>query len=186
MTRRARLLVLALMTGLFLFPTAASAERVRHVIDGDTLVLDSGDKVRLIGIDAPEIENRKYGRRGEYFGEEARIYLRDLVEGRDVRLEAGQEPRDRYGRRLAFLYLDDLLVNREMVRLGFADVFRKFPFKGKEEFLRLESEAREAGRGLWQTGTGGRTGSKPFPWELVLLAFPVVALLYFFGPRKRA
>lgn len=136
--------LLTLSGGLF-------AEEVRHVIDGDTVILASGDRVRLIGIDAPEIDHPEYGRLGEPYGKEATDELRRLVEGKDVRLEAGDEPRDKYGRRLAYLFLPDgTFVNRHMVETGYAETFRRFAFTYKEEFLQLEQKAREARSGMWQ------------------------------------
>ncbi|MDP3920421.1 MAG: thermonuclease family protein [Candidatus Omnitrophota bacterium] len=133
---------------LLAIPTA-QAEKVQYVIDGDTLMLMNNEKVRLIGIDAPEIENTKYQREGEYYGEEAKRYLSDLVLGKDVRLDPPGEHYDKYGRRLAYVYLEDLLVNAELIRLGYADVYRKFPFEKNVEFIRLEEEARKRQRGLW-------------------------------------
>ena len=134
---------------LLLGASVAQAEKVQYVIDGDTLMLMNNEKVRLIGIDAPEIENTKYEREGEYYGQDAKRYLNGLVLGKDVRLEPPGEHYDKYGRRLAYVYLDKLLVNAELVKLGYADVYRKFPFEKMGEFEKLEEKARKRQRGLW-------------------------------------
>lgn len=135
------------------FVSAAYAEKVRYVTDGDTVVLENNQRVRLIGIDTPEIENKKYGREGEYYGEEAKQFLKQLIEGKDVRLEDGYEPFDKYGRGLAYVYLGNLFVNAELVRLGYAEVFRIFDFEYKNQFLELERQARSQGLGIWAEGT---------------------------------
>ncbi len=135
---------------VLVYASAAHAERVRYVIDGDTVVLESGEKVRLIGIDAPEIDHTKYGKIGEPQGPEAALFLRELVENKDVRLEAGSEPVDKYGRRLAYLFLEDgTFVNRKMVETGFAETYRRFDFVYKKEFLKLEKDARGKHLGMW-------------------------------------
>lgn len=134
-------------------PAFSSAEtlRVKHVYDGDTVVLENDQRVRLIGVDAPEIENRRYGRKAEYYGEEARVYLESLVEGKTVRVENGDEAFDQYGRRLAYLFLPDgVFVNRKLIEEGYAGVFRKFPFQYRDEFLQVEEQARAKQLGVWK------------------------------------
>jgi micrococcal nuclease len=126
------------------------AERVRYVVDGDTVILENHQRVRLIGVDAPEVSHRKYGRKAEPFGKDSKHFLRDLVEGREVELKGGAEPFDRFGRRLAYLYLaDGTFVNRRMIEDGYAETFRKFPFEFKQEFRDVEKKARAEGRGMW-------------------------------------
>jgi micrococcal nuclease len=134
----------------FLVCVPAYGEKVRYVIDGDTVVLEDNERVRLIGINAPEVDHRKYGKTGQKFGNASKAYLEKLIGGKDVSLESGTEAYDRFGRRLAYLYLHDgTFVNREMVRLGYAETFRKFPFEFREEFFALEAEARNNRLGMW-------------------------------------
>lgn len=77
-----------------------------------------------------------------------------MVEGKRVRLEYDWERRDKYGRTLAYVYLEDgTFLNAEIIRQGYGFAYTRFPFKYLEEFRNLETEAREAGRGLW--GTAG-------------------------------
>ncbi len=126
------------------------AEKVRYVIDGDTVILENDVHVRLIGINAPEVDHPAYGRVGEPFGKESADYLRELLKGHEIRLESGAEPKDRFGRTLAYIYRDDgLFVNRTMVEKGYAETFRRFDFPQKQEFLELEKKARQARIGMW-------------------------------------
>ena len=106
------------------------------------------ERVRLIGVDTPE--SVKPGTPVECFAREASAFLEKLVEGRRVRLVLDVEERDRYGRLLAYVYRDDLFVNAELVRRGYASV-ATFPpnVRHVDTFVRLQREARAAGRGLW-------------------------------------
>lgn len=143
-------------------PAASGVRSVLRVTDGDTLVLDGGEKVRLIGVDTPEMHdegrNARAARRaglsahvvGDY-ARRARDFLEETLRGRFVRLEYDWERKDTYGRTLAYVYRepDGLLVNAEMIRQGYAPAFTRFPFERQEEFRRLERESRTARRGLW-------------------------------------
>lgn len=141
---------------LFLLQGLLLAEKISYVIDGDTVILADNQRVRLIGINAPETDHRRYGKKGQKFGNESKDYLKRMIEKKDVRLESGDEAFDRFGRRLAYLYLQDgTFVNRKMVETGNAEVFRKFPFKFRKEFLELEQAARADKLGMW----GERTPS---------------------------
>lgn len=120
---------------------------VSKVIDGDTLELANGDRVRLIGIDTPEFTDRE----PEPFAVEARKYLQDLVEGKTVRLEYDRERFDKYRRVLAFVWIDDTLVNEELVRAGLAKALTRFGYSTikKKRLKAAEKEAREKQRGIW-------------------------------------
>lgn len=128
-----------------------SLVRVSRVTDGDTIrVARAGDeRVRLIGIDTPEVD--WYGGLAECFGEEAGRFLQDLLSGERVRLEHDLERADRYGRTLAYVYLEDgRMVNLLLVRRGYAEVTIYPPNVRYEARLRAaELEARTSGRGLW-------------------------------------
>lgn len=139
---------------LFLQIDSCFAElvRIKHVIDGDTAVLEDGTRVRLIGIDAPEIENRNYGHRGEVYGEESKEILKGMIEGKEVDLQDGPEKMDRYQRRLAYIYLpDNFFVNRNLVEVGAAEAYRRFPHPFSKEFYQLEKMAKEKKLGMWAT-----------------------------------
>ncbi|MGA2631212.1 MAG: thermonuclease family protein [Terriglobia bacterium] len=119
-----------------------------RVIDGDTIQLDGGERVRLIGVDTPETVDPR--RPVQYFGKEASAFTRRLAEGRTVRLEFGDETFDRYHRTLAYVYLPDgTFLNAEIIRQGYGFAYTRFPFRYQEEFVRLERQAREERRGLW-------------------------------------
>ncbi len=115
---------------------------VKEVIDGDTIVLSSGSRVRLIGINTPEY--------GMYFFEEAKEVLEAIVLGREVILEKDITDKDKYGRLLRYVYTGNLFVNLEMVKRGFANTYTYPPdVKYNEEFLEAERYARENNLGLW-------------------------------------
>lgn len=132
--------------------TAVRAHVVR-VVDGDTIKVRVGerlDTVRYIGIDTPE--TKKPGTPVQCFGKPASHANERLVTGRDVMLRTDAEPRDRYGRLLAYVTRrgDGLFVNAELVRDGYARTLTIPPNVAQAtRFARLAREAREAGRGLW-------------------------------------
>ena len=121
---------------------------VIRVVDGDTIILNGKERVRLIGVDTPETVDPR--RPVQYFGKEASAFTKRTVEGKRVRLEYDQTRKDRYGRTLAYVYLEDgTFLNAEIVKQGYGHAYTRFPFRFLEEFRRYESEARKAGRGLW-------------------------------------
>jgi micrococcal nuclease len=125
--------------------------RVVGVVDGDTIKvrLDGRvERVRYIGVDTPE--SVKPDTPVQCYAKAASAFNERLVEDRAVRLVVGREPRDRYGRLLAYVYRGSLFVNAELVRRGYAKTLTIPPndrFAG--DFRHLQTEARRAGRGLW-------------------------------------
>jgi micrococcal nuclease len=104
--------------------------------------------VRLIGVDTPETKHPL--KPVERFGAEASVFLTRVVKGKVVRLEYDWPRTDRYGRTLAYLYLENgTFVNAETVRQGYGVAYTKYPFKYLDEFRALERQARAANRGLW-------------------------------------
>lgn len=128
---------------------------VTRVVDGDTFWVDDssekGLKVRLIGVDAPEPRNSGKKLQG-YFGSESSDYLQQLLHGRKVRLEYDVSRLDRYGRTLAYVYLEDgTFVNADLVKKGYATVMTMPPnVRYADEFLKLSEKARKQKRGLWK------------------------------------
>lgn len=119
---------------------------VQRVIDGDTVELVGGDKVRLLALDTPE--------RGEKYYDTAKRLLESLVKGKSVRLEYGNARRDRYGRMLGYLYVDDtLLANRTLIDsgLGYLYLFEDNDLSKPEVKEMLASQRVAIGRkvGLW-------------------------------------
>jgi micrococcal nuclease len=117
--------------------------RVVRILDGDTVELADGRVVRLIGIDTPE--------KGQPGADSATICNTTLVLGRTVRLEYGHERSDRYGRTLAYLYIDGRMVNREILNAGWAYCyfFQKNLKHGRELVQALDA-AMDGHRGLWR------------------------------------
>ncbi|MCC6650348.1 MAG: thermonuclease family protein [Candidatus Eisenbacteria bacterium] len=131
-----------------LAPVPAGFRRCERVIDGDTVVLDGGERVRLIGVDTPEVHHPS--KPVEYFGRQASAFTESLVEGKLVRLEYDQTRRDRFRRTLAYLRLEDgTFVNLEVVRRGYGFAYTQYPFRYMDEFRAAEREARTGGAGLW-------------------------------------
>jgi len=115
---------------------------VRRVIDGDTVELSDGRRVRLIGIDTPESNQ-------PYFWE-AKNRLKELVEGKEVYLEKDISETDRFGRLLRYLWLDQELINLKMVKEGYAHSYTYPPdIKYQTQILAAEREARAKRLGLW-------------------------------------
>lgn len=151
---------------------------VTRVIDGNTLKLSNGEKVRLIGVDTPESsynaklrsDAKRTGRSAKEIikiGKQATEFTRKLVLGKQVSLEYDVQPKDPYGRTLAyvsFYYLDPRLkyvegekegqtifLNATLIKAGYAQVLTVPPnVKHQDLFVKLEKEAREKGRGLWK------------------------------------
>ena len=144
-------LCLLLFILIIALPRTASAKSfvlVKKVIDGDTIVLADGRRVRYIGVNAPEL-----GGPAERFGPEARDFNRKLVGGEMVRLEFDRERNDQYGRVLAYIFLpDNTFVNGELVKSGNAyRVFRRPNTKYDFLLLRLQREAMAKKVGMWET-----------------------------------
>jgi micrococcal nuclease len=112
------------------------------VIDGDTFRLETGEAVRLIGIDAPELSQPG--------GEESRDYLAHLILNKGVTLKTGIEDRDKYNRLLRFVYIGDVCINEKMIRQGYAEA-RYLPSNDslREYYIQLEIEAEIMKAGLW-------------------------------------
>ena len=144
----------AFLIFLVIFTTAkdVSAESwyvVKYVNDGDTIVLTTGKRVRYIGVNAPEIDHQRH--RAQPFGYEARTFNKNLVINRKIRLEFDQEDHDRYGRRLAYIFLPDgTFLNEDMLQMGYAYfLFKKPNLKYNQRLLKAQQEAMKAGRGIW-------------------------------------
>ncbi|MCB0216035.1 MAG: thermonuclease family protein [Caldilineae bacterium] len=130
-------------------PADAERARVREVIDGDTLVLDGGEHLRILGVDTPETRHPELDG-PQALGPEASARLKHLVEGREVRLEREAQDRDHYGRLLRHVWLGRRLIAEQLLEEGLAWRLVLPPNTGHAERLaRAEARARAAGRGLW-------------------------------------
>jgi micrococcal nuclease len=130
---------------------AGGTATVARVVDGDTIVLRGGERIRYIGMDTPE--SVKPGTPVQCFAKAASHENARLVAGRRVRLRYDAERQDRYGRTLAYVYRasDGLFVNAELVRRGYARRLTIPPNVAHASlFGRLAAQARERERGLWR------------------------------------
>ena len=122
---------------------------VKKVIDGDTVQLDTGETVRYLGIDAPEVFRKEGG--AEFYAREATRYNKRLVFMKKIKLEFDVEKKDQYGRLLAYVFVKDVFVNAELVRLGYAKAMIKpSNTKHKDLLLNYQKKAMDEERGLWQ------------------------------------
>lgn len=120
---------------------------VTRIIDGDTIEIESGQLVRYIGIDTPEISFRSTP---DCFAQDAKQANHDLVFGRQVILEKDVSETDRYGRLLRYVWINQTMVNEDLVRRGYALV-SSFPpdVRYQDLFLSAQKLAREENLGLW-------------------------------------
>ena len=128
-------------------PASATEATVEYVHDGDTLFLTDGRKVRLLGINTPEI-----GDKLECWGDEATALLRQLLpKGTHVWVLPDIEPLDKYGRSLLFIYRDDATnINLELLRQGAAEVEMYAPnLLYQQDVEQAEAQARAANVGMW-------------------------------------
>jgi micrococcal nuclease len=129
-------------------PSTRGLARVVAVLDGDTIIISGGEKVRYAGLNTPETHHPD--KLPEYCGPEALEANRRLVAGKTVRLEFDERRRDKYGRLLAYVYVDSLFVNAELIRQGYAQVSTyKDNQRYHDEFARLQQNAIAARRGMW-------------------------------------
>ncbi len=144
-----------LLIGFISLSFAHSAyNRVQYVYDGDTILLETGEKVRYLGIDAPEMDHE--GKEGEFLAIPSRDYNARLVNKKRVRLEFDQEKRDHHGRLLAYVFLEGGdMVNALLLRQGFAHVMVKRPnLKYFSILLDDQRMAMKARLGIWSQATG--------------------------------
>ena len=135
---------------------------VARAVDGDTLKLSDGRRVRLIGVDTPELHysdkllrdskrTRKDIKAIQAMGERAADFTKRLCEGKAVRIESDVRKSDKYGRLLAYLYLEDgTFINAKILEEGYGQVMTIPPnVKYADYFLKLQRQARESRKGLW-------------------------------------
>jgi micrococcal nuclease len=127
---------------------AGGTHLVMQVYDGDTILLDDQRKIRLIGVEAPEVQSPY--RDEEPSGQESKVYLTSLVLNKKVTLTIGDPSKDKYGRTLAYVNLGDVLVNGRIIRDGWARAYRQFYHPWRDLFIVYEREARSKGLGMWK------------------------------------
>jgi micrococcal nuclease len=128
----------------------AGSYGVARVVDGDTLLLsEPRERVRLIGADTPETVKPNHPI--EPWGPEATEFTKAFLAGGEVRLEFDTEPRDKYGRILAYVWVGDRMLNEELIRAGLARAEMQYHYSAakKARFRQAEADARAARRGIW-------------------------------------
>jgi micrococcal nuclease len=140
-------MVIAVVLLFTLYPSIRGI-RVAEVIDGDTIVLNNKEVIRYIGIDTPE--------EGQPFYDEATQANRELVQGKQLKLEYDIDKQDRYGRTLAYVWVDTLLVNARLLGIGLASIYTFVPnVKHINRFIWEQKEARGNHLGIWSIEVAG-------------------------------
>jgi micrococcal nuclease len=163
--RRARWFLLLLAAGWIVWRVGATLQhdpqpralaegeyRLRRVVDGDTLVLATGTRIRLIGVDCPEMARQ--GQPAQPLAQEATEFTRRFLAKKTLRLSFDKERFDRHGRTLAYVWVDDKLLNEALVEAGLARVGRQYRFSSsvKRRLIAAEERAKRAGSGIWALG----------------------------------
>jgi len=127
--------------------------RLRRAVDGDTLLLENGIRVRLIGVDTPETVKPDHP--VERWGPEASAFTKDFISGGVVRLEFDRERLDRYGRHLAYVWVGERMLNEALVRAGLARYEPQYKYSEdkKRLYRAAQKEAQAAKRGIWSDET---------------------------------
>jgi len=119
---------------------------ITSVIDGDTVTTEKGERVRLLGINAPE--------KGDFYYEEAKKALEMMVKNKSVELEIDVKDKDAYGRSLRYVFVDSSFVNLEMVKNGYAHTYVIFPnIRYKQLLTEAQNFAKEKKLGVWKPST---------------------------------
>ena len=152
-----------LILSLFLITNTAFALSVTRVIDGDTIELSDGQKVRLLGVDSPESHKNEKLKKDALrldktedeiieAGKKSAEFTKKFSEGKEVRLEIEKEhKKDRFDRTLAYVYIDGKSSNESLITSGYACVYLKYPFDKKTKFVSLQLRVEKQRAGLWNT-----------------------------------
>jgi micrococcal nuclease len=142
--------IVLIVLSLFILNIAHGKEYVvNKIISGDTIQLDTGEIVKYIGIEAPELNMKEGG--PEFFARQASRQNQKLVLLKKVRLEFDKEKKDSEGRLLAYVFVKNVFVNAELIKLGYAKTNIVLPNdKYKNMLLDYEKKAKQSEKGLWQ------------------------------------
>jgi endonuclease YncB( thermonuclease family) len=149
-----KLIFLGILASLSISSASVDYRSVRFVYDGDTILLAGGKKVRFLGINAPEIGHG--GKKCEFMARAATKFNREVLKKSRVRLEYDQERRDRHGRLLAYVFLENGdMINTILVRKGLAHVMLKRPnLKYKAILIACQQKALKEKLGIWSRLSG--------------------------------
>ncbi|MBN3039858.1 MAG: thermonuclease family protein, partial [Candidatus Omnitrophica bacterium] len=134
-------------------PLDYSSVKVIEVIDGDTIRLENGKLLRYIGLDTPELRDKKNGNfvfNPQPYSQEAAQYNRGLVEGKNIRVEFDLVQMDKYKRLLGYCFLGDIFINAKLLEEGLAALYTCPPnVKYSQLFVKNQREARQNKKGIW-------------------------------------
>jgi micrococcal nuclease len=151
-----RLLLIIFSYLLLTLAVEAQSAKVTHVSDGDSFIIATGERVRMIGINTPELADE--------FGPESKAHLSRLIRGKTVVLERDplNDDRDQHGRLLRFVQADGSDINRQMIAEGYAYAFLRYPFarERRDAYRLAEQIAKEGGLGIWSA-----TAANGQPWS---------------------
>ncbi len=149
-----KIVLLIFFASLLLCPSDSLLQEnittVIRVVDGDTIVIKSNKKIRLLGVDTPELHHPN--KEVECFAQEAKIFTELQVLNKPVKLTFEGQKKDRYGRILAWVWHGKgfkKLLNAEIIKQGYGFSYRKYPTSRLEEFNKFERKARKKQKGLW-------------------------------------
>lgn len=160
--------------------------KVTRIIDGDTFETETGEKVRLIGINTPEIS--------DIFGQEAKQHLTDLIDGKTIDLQTDNisNDRDRYSRLLRYVILDGIDINKKMISDGFAFAYLKYHFEKANDYKVAQLTASEKSKGMWgnksevikqpenKEGASNSLSAKEYFIISVIVFLMLVGIYYYF------
>lgn len=126
--------------------------KVTRVVDGDTIIIDyngTEERIRMIGIDTPESVHPNKEKNTE-FGKTVSNFTKENLENKYVKIELDVQERDKYGRLLAYVYLDDVMYNKTLLAEGYAKIATYPPnVKYVDDFTKIQKEAKNNQKGLW-------------------------------------
>jgi len=137
-----------------IIPTVTSEKtyKVIKVIDGDTIEIENGQKVRYIGVDTAEMDDKDPVKL--CYAQKAFEKNKELVEGKEIRLGKDVSEKDKYGRLLRYVYVGETFVNDYLTRSGFASAVTYPPdIKYQKQFQEAQREAKDNNLGLWNSST---------------------------------
>ncbi len=146
----------------------AQHTKVSRVIDGDTFETITGEKVRLVGINAPEIS--------DIFGIESKEHLSKLIVNNEIELipDKISNNTDRYGRSLRYVLVNGSDINKQMIIEGYAIAYLKYKFEKSEEYRMDQLNSMKSNKGMWNSGTGIEKSNLLTQPEQNKIGFPVI------------
>jgi micrococcal nuclease len=165
--------LLTIIFALIILTCFGTTTKVTRIIDGDTFETETGEKVRLIGINTPEIS--------DIFGQEAKQHLANLIDQKTIDLQTDNisNDRDRYSRLLRYVILNGTDINKQMLSDGFATAYLKYHFSKSEEYRQAQITATTNHFGMW--GNKNKDEITEKQKDKVGATHPLSSKVYFIG-----